>query len=45
MDKIYPKIHRPAFAAFYAGFEEIELVHYYPGKIFSDAEYTPIIQE
>ncbi|CAG9315391.1 unnamed protein product [Blepharisma stoltei] len=45
MDQIYPVLNRKKYLAMYAGFATDEIIHYYPGKIFSDSSYTPIVQE
>lgn len=46
MDKLYSFLFRKNIVcALYSGFLVDEITHYYPGKVFADLSYTPLIQE
>lgn len=45
MDKVYPLIYNSNFLGLYQGYEIDEIIHYYPGYITSDLEYTPLVRE
>ncbi|CAG9314094.1 unnamed protein product [Blepharisma stoltei] len=46
MDQLYPTLFRNnTIYAIYTGFATDEIIHEYPGKVFTDTSYTPIVEE
>jgi Cache domain. len=45
MDAIYPLIYQDSYLGYYQGYEQNQIIHYYPGSLTTDTTYTPLVRE
>ena len=45
IDKIYPIIYDSIYLSMYQGYETDQIIHYYPGSLTTDDNYTPLVRE
>lgn len=45
IDVFYEKIYSQEYISLYQGFQVGEILHYYPGSVTTDNDYTPLVRE